>query len=222
MIIAIDGPAGSGKSTVAKLISKTLGIMYLDTGAIYRAVGLAALRDNTELEDEKALVELIRRIRIEIISHEGEQKILLNGEDVTQTIRNEEVGMAASKISKHPLVRKELLELQRSFAEKGDLVAEGRDTATIVFPHADVKVFLTATLEERARRRYKEMRERGIKADFVKVMESIKKRDEQDTKREVAPLRPAPGAIIVDTTNLSPEEVAEVILRQAEKCLKRR
>ena len=222
MIIAIDGPAGSGKSTVAKLISKTLGIIYLDTGAIYRAVGLAALKRNINLEDEKALVELINNIKIEITSSKGEQKILLDGEDITQTIRTEEVGMAASIVSKHPMVRKELLELQRSFAKKGDLVTEGRDTTTVVFPQADVKIFLTATLEERAKRRYKEMMEKGLKTSFEEVVESIRKRDEQDSNREIAPLKPAPDAIIIDTTHLSPEEVMGIILKEAEKCLKKR
>ena len=222
MIIAIDGPAGSGKSTVARLISRTLGIIYLDTGAIYRAVGLAALKRNINLEDEEALVELIKNIKIEIIPSKGQQKILLDGEDITQTIRTEEVGMAASKVSRHPMVRKELLELQRNFARKGNLVAEGRDTTTVVFPQADVKIFLTATLEERAKRRYKEMLEKGLKANFEEVMESIRKRDEQDSNREIAPLKPAPDAIIIDTSNLSPEEVMEIILKETEKCLKKR
>ncbi len=217
MIIAIDGPAGSGKSTVSKIIAKKLGFLYLDTGAIYRAVGYLATKEGIDLENEKALVELIRRMDIAIIPSEGNQRVIVNEEDVTEKIRTEEIGMAASTVSKHPAVRAALLELQRNFGKKYNLVTEGRDTTTVVFPDADVKIFLTASPEVRAQRRLKELHERGITRDYREILEAIKLRDKQDMERKVAPLKPAEDAVIIDTSNMEIHEVVKKILDIVEK-----
>ncbi|NPA16007.1 MAG: (d)CMP kinase [Deferribacteres bacterium] len=217
MIIAIDGPAGSGKSTVAKIIAQRLGFLYLDTGAIYRAVGYLALKKGIDLEDEKALVNLIRQMELTITPEKGHQKIAVNGEDITEKIRTEEIGMAASTVSKHPEVRKALLELQRDFGRRCNLVTEGRDTTTVVFPNAEVKIFLTASPEVRAERRLKELKEKGIEKSYEEVLNAIIKRDRQDTERAVAPLKPAEDAVIIDTSGMSIEEVVEEILKIVEK-----
>lgn len=221
MIVAIDGPAGSGKSTVAKLLAKRLGFTYLDTGAIYRALGYLAKEKGVSLEDEEALAELAKEMKLSFEDSGEGIKVILNGEDVTRAIRTEEAGMAASIVSKHPKVRKALLDLQRRFAEKGDLVAEGRDMGTVVFPNAEVKVFLTASCEVRARRRYKELKEKGMNVSFEEVLESVKKRDQQDATRSVAPLKPADDAVIIDTSNMGIEDVVNKIARLVEAWKKR-
>ncbi|BAT71653.1 cytidylate kinase [Thermosulfidibacter takaii ABI70S6] len=213
MIIAIDGPAGSGKSTVSKLVAQKLGATYLDTGAIYRALGYLALKKGVSLDDEDSLEKLARAMKLEMYTTEEGQKVLLEGEDISKRIRTEEIGMAASKVSRHPKVRAALLDLQRSFAQKGSVVAEGRDTGTVVFPNADIKIFLTASPEVRARRRYLELKEKGIKADYDDILESVLQRDKQDSSRSVAPLRPAEDAVIIDTSDLSIEEVVNSILK---------
>lgn len=211
MIVTIDGPAGSGKSTVAKIIAIRYNFIYLDTGAIYRSLAYLAKSLGIDVEDEERILPIIPGMNIDFVKVGDSQRVLLNGVDVTLEIRTEEIGMLASKVSRHKGVRKSLLDFQRSFKEKGDIVAEGRDTGTVVFPEADIKVFLTASAEERARRRWKELMERGIEEDLEKILESIKRRDEQDSSRDIAPLIPAEDAVIIDTTNLSIEEVVERI-----------
>lgn len=211
MIVTIDGPAGSGKSTVAKLLAKIFGLIYLDTGAIYRSLALFALRKGVSWEEEDKLVELVKEMKIEFIPTETNQKVILNDEDITEMIRTEEIGMGASIVSRHKKVRAALVNLQRSFKEKGSLVAEGRDTGTVIFPEAEVKVFLTADITERAKRRWKELKEKGIDADLNSILESLKKRDLQDSTRKVAPLVPAEDAVIIDTTNLTIDDVVKRI-----------
>ncbi len=217
MVITIDGPAGSGKSTVAKIVAKELGFLYLDTGAIYRALGYLALSKGIDLNDEDKVVKLIDEMELDIKIQEGSQRIYLNKEDISEKIRTEEIGMAASTVSKHPKVRKALLDLQRRFALKNNLVAEGRDTGTVVFPEAKVKIFLTATPEVRAKRRLKELKEKGMHVNYNEILESILKRDRQDSERETAPLKPADDAVIIDTSELTVEEVVEKVLKEVKK-----
>jgi len=212
-VVAIDGPAGSGKSTVARLLARDLGWTYLDTGAIYRTLGWLARQEGISLEDEDALVALCPRL--EGLSFQwnakGEVDVLLNGENVTSHIRGEDAGRWASDVSRHPKVRQALLALQRSFTRRGPLVVEGRDTGTVVFPKARWKVFLTASLEERALRRLRQLKLEEEKGAMEKIKKTIKERDEQDSKRPVAPLKKAPDALELDTTHLSPAQVVERI-----------
>lgn len=216
MVVAIDGPAGSGKSTVSKILARKLGFMYLDTGAIYRALAYVALKKKIPLDDGKLLAELAKTMQIEFKQDEQGQRVIVNGEDVSEKIRTEEVGMAASKVSMHPEVREALLGIQRDFGEKGNLVAEGRDMGTVVFPNAEVKVFLTASPEVRAQRRYLELKEKGINTTLEEVLKSVIERDRQDSTRSVAPLKPASDAVIIDTSNMSIEEVVNSIMRLVE------
>ncbi len=217
MIITIDGPAGSGKSTVARILAERLGILYLDTGAIYRSLGYLALKNGIPLDDEDRLAELAASMELSLEKGPSGTKVILNGEDVSSKIRTEEIGQAASSVSRHPKVRQALLELQRSFARKGSLVAEGRDTGTVVFPNAHVKVFLTASPEVRAQRRYRELKEKGEEADYQAILESIVRRDRQDSSREVAPLKPAEDAVVIDTSELTVEEVVDRVLKLVEE-----
>lgn len=208
MIVAIDGPAGSGKTTVAKLVAKRLGFFYLDTGSIYRALTLELLRRGIPLDNVKKICEVLDALSIEI---KGE-RLFLYGEDVSESIRCPEVDKKVSLVAKIPEVREKLLPLQRKLVNRKNAVVEGRDMGTVVFPEAEVKIFLTASLEERARRRWKELWERGKELSFEEVFEDLKKRDEIDSEREVAPLRVAPDAIIIDTTLKGIEEVVEEVV----------
>ncbi|MGB9668304.1 MAG: (d)CMP kinase [Thermosulfidibacteraceae bacterium] len=210
MIVTIDGPAGSGKSTVARIIAVRYNFVYLDTGAIYRALGYLAKKRKINVYNENEVVKIIPYLDITLTSGEN-PRVFLSGEDITLVIRTEEIGMLASTVSKYKTVREKLLDLQRSFREKGDVIAEGRDTGTVVFPDADIKVFLTASVEERAKRRWKELREKRVNAEFEEILESLIKRDLQDSSREVAPLIPAKDALVIDTTNMTIEEVVEKI-----------
>jgi len=208
-VVAIDGPAGSGKSTVARALARSLGWTYLDTGAIYRTLGWLAHQEGVSVDDEEALVKLCGRLQ-DLSFKWGEDGVLLvflGDRDVTEAIRGEEAGRWASDVSRHPGVRAALLDLQRSFARRGHLVTEGRDTGTVVFPRARWKFFLTASLEERARRRLREMGMEETPRNLAVVMEAMRERDLQDSTRPVAPLRRAEDALEVDTTDLSPDEV---------------
>lgn len=204
--VAIDGPSGAGKSTLAKRLAKELGYIYVDTGAMYRSIGLFGLREKADLQDAAAMQQLLPRIHLELASIDGAQHIYLNGEDVSETIRQEQVGMAASAVAAHPCVREFLLGLQRSMAEKQNVLMDGRDIGTVILPKATVKIFLTASPEARAQRRMKELVEKGQPADYEKVLEDIRQRDYQDTHRETAPLRQAEDAVLADTSELDFEE----------------
>lgn len=199
--IAIDGPSGAGKSTLARMAAKRFGFIYVDTGALYRTVGLHTLRRGVGTRDAQGVAALLPEIHIEMrYDGEGVQRMLLNGEDVTDLIRTPEVSMAASDVSALPPVRAFLLDTQREMAKKYDVIMDGRDIGTVVLPDARIKIFLTASARERARRRFRELRERGVETDFETVLQDIELRDRNDSSREIAPLRPAPDAVMCDTT----------------------
>jgi CMP/dCMP kinase len=203
--IAIDGPAGAGKSTLSKMLAAHHGYIYVDTGALYRAVGLSALRADIVPSDAQGVEGLLTNTSIELKFKDSSQRVLLNGEDVTALIRSPEVSMAASQVSAIPKVRAFLLGLQKTLAEKNNVVMDGRDIGTVVLPGAKIKIFLTASPQDRARRRYDEMRGRGETDGYDKVLEDINKRDDADSGRGIAPLKPAQDAIIVDTTGFELE-----------------
>ncbi len=204
--IAIDGPSGAGKSSLAKRLAAELGYVYVDTGAMYRAIGLYALRAGRNTKDAAAVAALLPDIRLDIRPGTGSQQILLNGEDVTEAVRAEAVGMAASDVSAHPAVRDYLLATQRGLAESRNVLMDGRDIGTVVLPHATVKIYLTATPEARARRRLAELLAKGQSADYDTVLADIRLRDDQDTHRAVAPLRRAEDAVLLDTSDIGIEE----------------
>ena len=211
--IAIDGPAGAGKSTIAKILSKSLGITYLDTGAMYRTVALKAIREGINTRDEASLEKLVSDIDIKIEYHENEQHIFLDGEDVSGKIRTPEVSKGASDVSAVKAVRIRMVELQREIAAGQSVVMDGRDIGTFVLPDAKYKFFLNASLEERARRRYKEQIEKGIKDITLEdVMRDIEYRDKNDSSRDFAPLAKAEDAIEIDTTDMTVQQVVEKIL----------
>ena len=212
--IAIDGPAGAGKSTIAKCAAKELKFVYIDTGAMYRAIGLAAIRAGVDPNgDIEAVEKLLETVKIDIAHSEAGQQVFLNDEDVSTEIRLPEVSVAASDVSKIPAVRSKLLDLQRSIAEKTDVIMDGRDIGTVVLPNADLKIFLTASVEERAMRRYKELCEKGIECDFDEVKKDMEYRDKNDSEREIAPLKPAEDSVLVDTTGNTLEESVAAILQ---------
>lgn len=216
MVIAIDGPAGAGKSTVARQVAARLGFLYVDTGAMYRAVTLKALRLGINLGDEKALTELARRARLTLrraCSPEERTRVLLDGEDVTEAIRDPAVSACVSLVAKVPGVRESLTEQQRELAKRGGAVVEGRDIGTCVVPEAERKIFLTAALEERARRRWEELRRAGHEVSREQVLEELRQRDALDSARGVAPLLAAKDAVVIDSTHLSVEETVEAVLR---------
>lgn len=200
--IAIDGPSGAGKSSLAKRLAAELGYVYVDTGAMYRSIGLYALRQGTDPHDVAAVTALLPEIRLDIRPGQGAQQILLCGEDVTEAIRREEVGMAASAVSAIPAVRAYLLDTQRGFAKTQNILMDGRDIGTVVLPDATVKIYLTASAGARAQRRLKELVDKGQTADFETVLRDIEQRDYQDTHRAVAPLKQAEDAILLDTSDI--------------------
>lgn len=216
LIITIDGPAGAGKSTLAKALAKELGYKYLDTGAMYRAVALLAIRKGIAPQDAQGLNELIRTVQLEV---DDEGRIKVNGQDLTEELRDEKIGMMASLISQKREVREALWVIQRKIGERGGIVAEGRDTGTMVFPQADVKFYLDASLEERARRRFLDLLNRGKTVRFEEVLEDVKRRDHQDANRNLAPLRVPKGAFYIDSTDLSVNEVLDLMLEKVREKL---
>jgi cytidylate kinase len=215
-IIAIDGPAGAGKSTVARRLAERLSYLYLDTGAMYRAITWQALGEKVDLEDDDALIELAGRTTLELVPDAEVTRVLVNGRDVTDEIRLPVVTNAVTHVDKVPGVRQSMLRLQRAFGRNGRIVAEGRDIGTVVFPEAACKIYLDASLEERARRRLQDLRQRGVDADLEEVKKDIAARDAKTMQRRIAPLRQADDAVRVDTTNLSVDEVVERIRAIAE------
>lgn len=213
MVIAIDGPSGAGKSTVARLLAERLGYLYVDTGAMYRAVALKAKQAGLDFRDEKGLACLCRSIEIDFQRDESGTRVICNGEDVTNAIRRPYMSLLASDISRRPVVRQSLVELQRRFAQRGGVVLEGRDIGTVVFPGADLKFFLDADPRIRGRRRYEELKGRGEDVDLEETIREMEKRDTNDRTRSLAPLRRAPGAVLIDATRLSVDEVVEMMVR---------
>ena len=214
--IAIDGPAGAGKSSIAKLVAKKLGIVYVDTGAMYRAMALACLQAEVDTEDEAAVTACISKAQIEITYEDGVQHVILDGADVSQSIREERVGKGASAIARYTAVRERLVALQRELAKKQDVIMDGRDIGTVVLPDASLKIYLTASAHVRAERRYKELVEKGETCDIDAIEKDIIARDEQDMNRAVSPLKQAEDAILVDTSDMSIEEVVARITELAD------
>ncbi|TEB05307.1 Cytidylate kinase [Pelotomaculum schinkii] len=211
--IAIDGPAGAGKSTVAKLVAKSLGYLYIDTGAMYRAVTLKALRDGADLNDHQKLGRLASNVLISLkAGSDGNLTVLMDGEDVTEEIRLPAVSNSVSLVAKVPAVRRKMIELQKEMAAGGGVVMEGRDIGQVVLPDARVKIYLTAATGERARRRWKELADKGINVDRRQIEEDICNRDFIDTSREMDPLAPAPDAVIIDSTSCTVEGVVDLIV----------
>lgn len=222
MKIAIDGPSGAGKSTIAKTLAKKLNFIYIDTGAMYRSVGLFALRKGIDIKNEQDKVcEILDEINLTIRYEEGVQHIFLNGEDVSDKIRTPEVSIAASAVAVIPAVRLKLVELQRQLAAKSDVIMDGRDVGTYILPDAEIKIFLTATVEDRARRRFEELKLKGDSSTFEEVLEDMKWRDKNDSSREFAPLKAAEDAILVDTTGNTLEQsvtlMSEMICSEIEE-----
>lgn len=215
--IAIDGPAGSGKSTAAKEAAKRLGMVYVDTGAMYRTVALACMRTGVSVSDEAAALSVLNGIDMRIEPEQGGQRIFLDGKDVTAEIRTPEIGKGASEVAAFRKVRERLVEIQQELARKYPVVMDGRDIGTVVLPDAELKIYLDAGVEERARRRQGELLAQGKTEELSEVMEKIRQRDEADKTREHSPLRMADDAILLDSTGMSAEEVVQAILAEAEK-----
>ncbi len=212
LIIAIDGPVGSGKTTVARRVASLLGYLYVDTGAMYRALALKAQRQNVPLDSEDRLAQMAGQTRIDLRIDNGTQTILLDNEDVTSAIRTPEVSQAASKIAVIQGVRRVLVAEQRRAGQLGGVVMEGRDIGTIVFPDADLKIYLTASVEVRAQRRWLEHQQKGDKVDLTRTIEEVRERDQRDVQREHSPLKRAPDAVLVDSTAMEADEVARLIV----------
>jgi len=216
-VITIDGPSGAGKGTIARLLADKLGWQLLDSGAIYRVLALAAIHHNVALDNEDALTPLAGHLDVRFVSdnESGTIKVVLEGEDVTREIRSEKIGNCASKVAAFPRVREALLRRQRAFLSEQGLIADGRDMGTVVFPHAPVKFFLTASAQERAQRRFNQLQEKGFDANIQSLLSEITERDERDRNRKVAPLVPADDALLIDSTGLSIEQVMNIVLEHA-------
>lgn len=210
--IAIDGPAGAGKSTISKKVSNNIGFVYIDTGALYRAIGYYAVSNGIDPKDSKKVSEFLKGINISLDFIDGKQCVLIDGIDVSDKIRTPEISMAASNVSAIPKVREFLLDLQKNIALKNNVVMDGRDIGTVVLPNADIKIFLTASIEERAKRRYNDLIKKDKNIKFQYVLNDVKQRDYNDSSRAIAPLKPADDAIIVDTTGESLEQSVERLL----------
>lgn len=218
-VITVDGPSGAGKGTLCMLLANKLGFHLLDSGAIYRVLALAAIHHGVDLESEDALVPLAMHLDVQFIAEGDLVRVILEGEDVSKELRKEETGMAASKVAALPRVREALLRRQRAFAEGRGLVADGRDMGTVVFPAAEAKIFLDASAEERARRRFKQLQLKGLDGKFDALLSEIQERDDRDRNRPVAPLRPAEDALVLDSTEMSIDEVVEKALQYIESKL---
>lgn len=218
-VITVDGPGGSGKGTLSGMLAARLGWHLLDSGALYRLLAFAAQKRGTDLADEQALVELAANLDVQFIADAegGEQRIMLEGDDVSRTIRTETVGAGASRVAALPAVRQALLARQQAFRETPGLVADGRDMGTVVFPDAQLKIFLTASPEIRAERRYRQLLEKGETASLAGLLDEINARDERDMNRSVAPLRPAEDAVLIDSSHMSIENVLETVQAEARK-----
>jgi cytidylate kinase len=212
LIIAIDGPSGAGKSTLAKRLAKELGFIYVDTGAMYRALALKVLREGVDLADDASMARLIGSTTIDLRQVDGALQVLLDGADVAAEIRTPQVSQMASKASALAVVRARLLELQRDMAWRGNIVAEGRDIGTVVFPQAEVKIFLQASAAERARRRFAELQGAGQSVDLTKTLREIEERDKRDSERDLAPLRQADDALMFDSSGMDADQVTARVL----------
>ena len=220
--IAIDGPAGAGKSTIAERIAEELGYLYIDTGALYRAIGLFMLENGADAADPKQVCPLLKKISVSLEYQNKNLKVILNGNDVSSKIRSEEVSTASSKVSAIPEVRKFLIDVQRNLAEKDNVVMDGRDIGTVVLPNAQVKIFLTASPEDRARRRFEEMIQKGIKSDYNDVLNDMKQRDYRDIHRAISPLKAAEDAIKIDTTDNTFEQSVKLVIQIIRRSLSKK
>ena len=213
MIVTIDGPSGAGKSTLAKRIAKEFGLTYLDTGAMYRALAVKLLRLGLDLADDESLTKLVGSTEIDLAERNGRVEVLLDGEEVSDLIRTPEVSQMASRVSALQVVRKRMLELQRALGRRGNVVAEGRDIGTVVFPEAQVKIYLDASAQERARRRFKELRAAGRTVSLEETLREMEERDKRDRERDLAPLRKAEDAVAIDSSALDADGVAERVIQ---------
>jgi cytidylate kinase len=217
LVIAIDGPSGAGKSTIARLLAQKMGYIYIDTGAMYRAIGWKAKQESIDPADETKLAELCQRTDVTIKQDNNDPRFYVDGRDVSGEIRTPEMGMMASAVSKSPAVRKRLLVLQRELGKNGGVVMDGRDIGTVVFPDAEVKFFLDASAEERGRRRYLELKAKGMDVDLARITKEIRERDEQDSSRALAPLKKADDALLLDSTGMTIEAVLETMAKAVKK-----
>jgi cytidylate kinase len=209
--IAIDGPSGAGKSTISRIVAHEIGFIYVDTGALYRAIGVYALNNGVSPSDADGVASILSKIEVKLSFVDGEQRVILNGQDVSEDIRTAAASMAASDVSAIPVVRDFLFELQQSIARGNNVVMDGRDIGTVVLPNSQIKLFLTASAEDRARRRYEEMKQKGQDVFYKDVLEDLVRRDYNDSNREICPLKPASDSIIVDTTDNTLEQSVEKI-----------